>query len=315
VTQGGPLDGWTTDAIPDLTGSTAVVTGVTGGLGDATVRELARHGARVVATARDATRGEATLQRIRADVPDADIELVLVDLADLASVREAGAATTAAHPRIDIVVNNAGVMAVPRARTVDGFEWQMGTNHLGHFAWTGLLWPSLAAAAGRVVAVSSQAHRMAPGIPARALRRDDGTSSYRRWRAYARSKLANLVWMVELDRRMRAMASTVTCVAAHPGYASTGLFDAGPGQDHRLVGTGLRLLSRLVGQSAEHGAWPLVAAATTPQLPGGSYVGPGALNQARGRPTLVGMAATAQDPALGKLLWDLSEQATGVRYP
>jgi NAD(P)-dependent dehydrogenase (short-subunit alcohol dehydrogenase family) len=309
------LDGWSSATVPDLHGRTAVVTGVTGGLGLCTVRELARSGAHVVATARDPARGESALARIRAEVPSASLELVVLDLADLTSVRRAGDAVAAAHPRIDIAVNNAGLMAVPRATTSDGFELQMGINHLGHFAWTGMLWSSLVTGGARVVSVSSLMHRYASDVPAHRLRRDDGSAAYRPWRAYAQSKLANLLWSVELDRRVRAAGLPVTAVAAHPGISSTGLITAGPGSGSRGLGRALQMTANLVAQSADAGAWCLVAAATTAELPGGSYVGPGALNQVRGRPTLVAMSATAQDPTLADAVWELSAQATGARYP
>lgn len=309
------LDGWSTEAVPDLSGRTAVVTGVTGGLGASTVAELARHGATVVTTARDAARGEAALDRIRAQVPDADLALIVLDLADLASVRRAGDEVVAAHPRIDIVVNNAGLMAVPRARTADGFELQMGTNHLGHFAWTGVLWPALVAAGARVVAVSSLAHRAASRLRLTSLRPDDGSATYRRVRAYAESKLANLLWSVELDRRVRAAELGITAVAAHPGLSATELVRSGPGSSNRVLAELMHQAYRLAAQSAQAGSWPLVAAATAPGLPGGSYVGPGGLGETRGIPTLVGMSAAAQDPDLAASVWELSEQATGVEYP
>jgi NAD(P)-dependent dehydrogenase (short-subunit alcohol dehydrogenase family) len=191
----------------------------------------------------------------------------------------------------------------------------MGTNHLGHFAWTAALWPALVAAEARVVAVSSVMHRYASGIPAARLRPDDGSAPYQPWRAYAQSKLANLLWAVELDRRVRAAGLGVTAVAAHPGYSSTELIRSGPGQRSRIVAQGLRLATALVAQSAQAGSWPLSAAATTPGLPGGSYVGPGGLSELRGRPTLVGMSAVAQDPALAATVWELSELATGAHYP
>jgi NAD(P)-dependent dehydrogenase (short-subunit alcohol dehydrogenase family) len=309
------LAGWSPQAVPDLSGRTAVVTGVTGGLGASTVTVLARHGATVVATARDASRGQQAIDRIRAMVPDADVSLTVVDLADLTSVRRAGAELVAARPRIDIAVNNAGLMAVPRARTADGFELQMGTNHLGHFAWIGMLWPALVAAEARVVAVSSLAHRSASRVCLASLRPDDGSAPYRRVRAYAQSKLANLMWSVELNRRVRAAGLGITAVAAHPGLSTTGLVRSGPGARSRLLGEVMHHAFRLVAQSAEAGSLPLVAAATAPGLPGGSYVGPGGLGETRGCPTLVGMSAIAQDPDLGASVWELSEQATGICYP
>jgi NAD(P)-dependent dehydrogenase (short-subunit alcohol dehydrogenase family) len=312
---GGALDQWTPDSVPDLTGRTAVVTGVTGGLGLHTVRELARRGARVLASARDSTRGQAVLDRVRGDLPDADVQLVVMDLADLGSVRGAAAAVVAEHPRIDIAINNAGLMAVPRSRTADGFELQMGTNHLGHFAWTGLLWPALVAADARVVAVSSIAHRSARSVPPGVLQPDDGSSTYRRWPAYAQSKLANLLCSVELDRRARSAGLAVTSLAAHPGLAATELVRSGPGSINRVAGHVMHAVSRLLSQSALRGAWPLIAAATAPGLPGGSYVGPAGLGETRGNPTLVGMSAAAQDPELARTVWELSERATGVSWP
>jgi NAD(P)-dependent dehydrogenase (short-subunit alcohol dehydrogenase family) len=309
------LDGWSTEAVPDLSGRTAVVTGVTGGLGASTVAELARHGATVIATVRDVARGQQVLDRIRAAVPGADVTLMVLDLADLTSVRRAAAEVVAAHPRIDIAVNNAGLMAVPRARTADGFELQMGTNHIGHFAWTGMLWSALVAADARVVAVSSLAHRSASRVSLDRLRPEDGSAPYRRWPAYAQSKLANLLWSVELDRRVRAAGLGITAVAAHPGLSSTELVRSGPGGHSRMLGEVMHHAFRLVAQSAEAGSWPLVAAATAPGLPSGSYVGPGGLGETRGGPALVGMSATAQDPDLAASVWDLSERATGVRYP
>jgi NAD(P)-dependent dehydrogenase (short-subunit alcohol dehydrogenase family) len=315
VSSPGLLDGWSTTAIPDLSGRTAVVTGVTGGLGHHTVLELARHGAHVLATARDTGRGQAAVAAIREQVRGASVELVELDLADLASVRRRGAELVARHPRIEIAVNNAGIMAVPHARTVDGFELQMGTNHLGHFLWTGALWPALVAGQARVVAVSSLMHRLARGIRESSLRPDDGSTRYRRWPVYAESKLANLAWAIELHRRVSAVGLDVTAVAAHPGYSGTELVRSGPGQGRRLLGQAMHQATRLVAQPAEAGVWPLLAAATTPELSGGSYVGPGALNESRGRPTLVGTTPAAQDQELGEMLWRLSQQATGIAYP
>jgi NAD(P)-dependent dehydrogenase (short-subunit alcohol dehydrogenase family) len=313
---GHPVTGhqWTLDDIPDLRGRRALVTGVTSGLGEHTVLELARKGAHVVMAARDGRKLDAAVERLHRALPLAQTTPVVLDLADLGTVRRAAEEVSTAGP-LDILVNNAGVMATPRRRTVDGFELQFGTNHLGHFALTGLLFPQLAAAeSARVVTVASQAHRYAgtvpltdPRVPAR---------RYRKWKAYAQSKLANLLFAFELDRRCRALGTSVTSVAAHPGYTVTNLQRAGLSMNGRspdgaiIVGA-----TRLLGQSAALGAQPSLMAATLPELPGGSYCGPRGFGEVRGLPTVVKAAPVAYDEALANALWALSETATGVRIP
>ncbi len=299
--------------MPDLTGSTAVVTGVTSGLGEQTVLELARRGARVVMAARSDAKLREAVEDVRRALPQADLVPLLVDLADLSSVRRAAEAARPVGP-IDILVNNAGVMATPHRRTADGFELQLGTNHLGHFALTGLLWPQLVSAeSARVVTVSSQMHRLARTVPLDDPRRDVGR--YHRWTAYAQSKLANLLFAFELDRRARQAGTKLTSMAAHPGYSATNLVqnvaDSGP----RPAGAVVVGATRLVGQSPELGAQPSLMAATMPGLPGGSYCGPRGLGEMRGTPTLVGTSRVARDEALARRLWDVSEEATGVRFP
>ncbi len=309
---------WTTDDIPDLTGKRAVVTGVTGGLGYATALELARHGASLVVTARDEEKAGEAVARLREEVPDATIDVVALDLADLSGTKRAATAVLDRYERVDVLVNNAGIMATPRSTTADGFELQIGTNHLGHFAWTGTLWPLLKASEARIVSVSSLMHTQARGIDLRSLTPEGSPRRYFRWRSYSESKLANLSFALELNRRVQAAGLGVVSVAAHPGYASTNLQQAGVshggGAAKALAGVAFHQVSRIVGQSAAMGAWPLLLAATDPSLRGGEYVGPSSLGQTRGRPMLVGMTRWARDEELGADLWSASEAATGVRF-
>ncbi|MBA3406867.1 MAG: SDR family oxidoreductase, partial [Solirubrobacterales bacterium] len=295
--------GWSSADIPDQSGRRAVVTGANSGIGLIAARELARRGAHVVLACRDMRKGEAALATVRAAGGDA--ELVPLDLGDLASVRRFAASR---EGPLDLLLNNAGVMAPPRAETADGFELQLGTNHLGHFALTGLLLGNLQAGrAPRVVTVSSAAHRMGR------IDFDDlqGERTYRRWRAYGQSKLANLLFMRELDRRALAAGSPLVSVAAHPGYAATNLQFAAPPRHERVVA---RVLNLLFAQSAEQGALPSLFAATVRDTPGGSYIGPDGRGEARGDPQLVSMSERAQDPETARRLWDVSEALTGVTY-
>jgi NAD(P)-dependent dehydrogenase (short-subunit alcohol dehydrogenase family) len=304
---------WTPADIPDLTGRQALVTGVTSGLGENTVLELARKGARVVMAARSETKLRATIDDIQGSLPNAELVPLLVDLADLSSVRRAAEEAAALGP-IDILVNNAGVMATPFRRTVDGFELQFGTNHLGHFALTGLLFPQLAKAeAARVVTVASQAHRIARTVPLEDPRND--RRRYRKWGAYAESKLANLLFAFELDRRARAAGTSVSSMAAHPGYAATALFSGLNLDGTKPDGAIVVGATRLLGQPSEMGAQPSLMAATMPGLPGGSYVGPNGFAEMRGGPTLVKASRTARDEALARSLWQVSEEATHVAFP
>lgn len=304
---------WTTADIPDLTGRTAVITGVTGGLGTHVALELARRGATVIGTARNAEKARGTVDAIRAEVPAADLRVVDLDLADLARTKAAAAALLAEVPQIDILVNNAGIMIPPYTQTVDGFELQMATNHLGHFAWTAGLWPALGAA--RIVSVSSMAHTAASDIDFTLLTPGQAPATYRRWDVYGQSKLANLLFMRELDQRLAAAGSSAVSVAAHPGFASTGLTKTGLEVGGGSFLTGLvHRVSGLVAQSAAAGAQPLLLAATQPGLPGGSYVGPDGFKGMRGKPKLVGMTKIARDAELAAQLWVASETATGVSF-
>ncbi|KAF4410217.1 MULTISPECIES: oxidoreductase [Streptomyces] len=303
---------WTASDIPDRGGSTAVVTGANGGLGLVTARELARHGARVVLACRDEQRGKEAETRIRAEVPDAELHLARLDLADLSSVREfARAHRSYTGGRLDLLVNNAGVMALPHRRTVDGFEMQFGVNHLGHFALTGLLLPDLLAApAARVVTVSSFLHALA-NVDLHDLGSD---SRYRRWIAYARSKSANLLFTHELSRRLYRAGRDVLAAAAHPGYAATNLQTAGPRMEgRRSAERVMELGNRLLAQPAEAGALPVLFAATAPGARPDGFYGPGPLGL-RGAPRKSWRAPWTRDDTAGELLWAASERLTGVGY-
>jgi len=301
---------WTAADIPDQSGRTAVVTGATSGLGLATATELARRGAHVVLTARGGGRGERALAHLRAAVPAASAEVAELDLTRLESVRSFAARAADRYPELDLLVNNAGVMATPLERTADGFELQTGTNHLGHFALTGRLLPLLLAApAARVVTVSSSGHR-----PGRIVLDDLNWQRrpYRRWPAYFQSKLANLLFALELQRRLAAAGARAESLAAHPGLARTELTRSYPGLVGRVQSALMRATVPLFGQSAEQGALPLLRAATDPTVPGGSYLGPGGPGEARGLPVVVKAAPAAYDEDLAGKLWNLSAELTGV---
>jgi NAD(P)-dependent dehydrogenase (short-subunit alcohol dehydrogenase family) len=299
---------WTAERMPDQGGRTAVVTGANSGLGLVTARELARSGARVVLACRDVAKGESARREIEAAAPGAPLELEALDLASLDSVRAFAERFKAGHDGLDLLINNAGVMATPRRRTADGFELQFGTNHLGHFALTGLL---IGAMDGRddarVVTLSSTAHRTGRI----AFDNLDGERHYFRWRAYGQSKLANLLFALELDRRLRAAGSSIKSVAAHPGYAATNLQFAGPPLVDRVVMT---VGNRLIAQSDEMGALPTLYAATEPGVEGGTYVGPDGIGEQRGHPKPVSPNRAARNEAVARRLWDVSERMTGVTF-
>ncbi|WP_181309812.1 oxidoreductase [Nocardioides campestrisoli] len=301
-------------AIPDQTGRTVVVTGASpGGLGQFVALELARHGARVVLAGRNPEKLTGTREAVLAQVPGASTEELVVDLASLDSVRSA-AERAKELGAIDVLVNNAGVMAPPYQRTGDGFELQMATNHLGPFLLTGMLLPQLVESGdGRVVAVSSQMHRVARTAPLEDPRLQ--TTRYRRWPQYGATKLANLLFTFELERRLRERALPVRALAAHPGYAGTHLVANGQlGRSSGVLAGILGAANRAVAQPAAHGAWPLLMAATA-DLPGGTYCGPGGAGEARGAPQVVGTSAVARDEDAQRRLWQLSEEAVGLRWP
>jgi NAD(P)-dependent dehydrogenase (short-subunit alcohol dehydrogenase family) len=299
---------WSADNIPEQQGRTTIVTGANSGLGRIVARELARHGARVIVASRDDAKGAEAAKSIAAAFPSAIVDASQLDLADLASIRAFAERIRARNDHIDLLINNAGVMAAPYRRTADGFELQLGTNHLGHFALTGLLLPLLRGQPDtRVVTVSSNNHKGGQ------MRFDDlqGERRYSRWGAYAQSKLANLLFAFELDRRLKAGGWSVISVAAHPGYSATNLQLSGPPPHERFL---MRLSNRLIAQPAEMGALPLLYAATAPDLPGGSYVGPDGPAEMRGHPVLVQATKRANDEESARRLWDMSERLTGVTY-
>ncbi|MFI0961983.1 oxidoreductase [Streptomyces sp. NPDC021080] len=304
------MGGWRATDIPRQRGRVAVVTGANSGLGLVTARELARHGARVVLACRSEDRGRAAADRIAAEVPGAEVEFGRLDLGDLASVREF--ADRFPYDRLDLLVNNAGVMALPFATTADGFETQFGVNHLGHFALTGLLFPLIATTSGaRIVTVSSMMHALAD-IDLDDLGSEKG--AYRKWVAYGRSKSANLLFTHELARRLSATGSDVVAAAAHPGYASTNLQTAGPRLEGRRGAERLMEIgNRVLGQSAEAGALPTLYAATAPGVRPDTFVGP-SFAMWRGSPSTSWRAGRTRDDTRAELLWSASERLTGVVF-
>jgi NAD(P)-dependent dehydrogenase (short-subunit alcohol dehydrogenase family) len=308
------VDAWQPADIPDQAGHTVVVTGTTlGGLGHHTALELARRGARVVLAGRTPARLHQTAETIRSDVPDADLEELGVDLADLGSVRRA-AETASAYGPLDLLVNNAGVMGTPRQVTTDGLDLQLATNHFGPFLLTGLLLPQLLASKdARVVTVSSIMHRIARRAPLGDPRVHRGR--YSTWQVYGQSKLANLLFTYELDRRARAKELPLMALAAHPGFAGTHL--AANGQYGRPSGGLATILDasvKAVSQPAERGAWPVLMAATA-ELPGATYVGPGSMGELHGHPQVVTSTGLSNDEDAQRRLWELSEEVTGISYP
>ena len=301
---------WSTRDIPDQRGRTAVVTGANSGLGFEAALALAAAGAHVVIACRDQARGEAAKKRILDTAPEADLGLAGLDLADLASVSGFAAEFCASHDGLDILVNNAGVMAIPRRETADGLEMQFGTNHLGHFALTGLLVDKLTARPGaRVVSVSSEVARVGR------MRFDDlqSTRRYGKWPAYAQSKLANQLFTLELDRK--ASCKGLVSVAAHPGYAATNLQAVGPRMSgSRIMQRVTDLENAVFAQTAAMGALPILYAATAPEVRGAQYFGPDQLFGMRGYPKQVHFVRAARNPETARRLWEVSRELTGVGY-
>jgi len=296
----------------DVDGLIVLITGANSGLGLASAKALAANGAQVVMAGRNPLRLAQAAATVRGLASGPDPQTLRLDLADLSSVRSAAEEARGLVPRIDVLMNNAGVMAPPLQRTKDGFESQIGTNHLGHFALTGLLLPMLHHAGARVVTVSSAAHAAGRVDP------DDLNYEHRRyssWPAYGQSKAANLLFSAELDRRARAAGWDLLAVAAHPGYAATNLQVSGPWYAQNPIGRGLSLaMNAVLGQSAEAGAWPQLYAAVGSGVRGDDYVGPGGMRELRGHPKLVGRTSHASDAQLAARLWEVSEQLTGVVY-
>jgi NAD(P)-dependent dehydrogenase (short-subunit alcohol dehydrogenase family) len=304
--------GWTTDEIPDQQGKVAVVTGGNSGIGYEAALALAKKGAHVVLAVRSAEKGQAAARAIKGAHPAATVETMALDLSDLGSVRGFAEAFLKRFTRLPLLINNAGVMALPFRQTKDGFEMQFGTNHLGHFALTGLLLPAiLAAPQSRVVTVSSGMHLRGVMDFANL----DGSRSYGRWRAYAQSKLANLLFAYELQRRLATIGADTISVGCHPGYAATNLQTAGPKMDGSRLSERISAIgNRLFAQSAAMGALPTLYAATAPDVNGCDYIGPVGFIQMYGAPGKTPSSARSYDPVVAAQLWQVSEQLTGVRY-
>jgi NAD(P)-dependent dehydrogenase (short-subunit alcohol dehydrogenase family) len=296
-----PLN-WTPDAIADLTGRTMLITGANSGLGLESTRMLAGRGARVVMACRNLDKGRQAMDEVRAAYPDAELDLMELDLADLNSVRAFAQAFRQHYEKLDVLMNNGGIMAPPLAHTKDGFEMQLGVNHLAHFALTGLLLDQLEAAPDpRIVLISSFAHRMG-NIYFDNL---NAEKWYKRWKFYGQSKLANLMHALELDRRLRAEGSSIRAVPVHPGYSATGL-------QRTVAGGGF--FNALFAQSQTQGAYPQVFAATSERAEAGQYYGPHGFMEFWGYPTEVGMRKLAKNEAVADQLWTVSAEMTGVDY-
>jgi NAD(P)-dependent dehydrogenase (short-subunit alcohol dehydrogenase family) len=305
--------GWDVDDIGDLTGTVALVTGANSGIGYATALALADHGAHVVLACRNPEKARRALDELENDLDRSSLELLALDLADLTSVRRAAEQFMAEHARLDLLINNAGVMGTPYRTTADGFELQMATNHLGHFALTGLLMPRLLTSErSRVVTVSSLMHR------AGRVRLDDvaGRKARNTWVHYATSKLANLLFTAELDRRLRSSGETTIAVAAHPGWTRSNLAGTGASLgNHRLQAKVVRDSGRIFGQATPTGALPTLFAATAPGVESGQYFGPCHLFELYGPPTQVRPNRRARNSIDAATLWEISEYLTQVQYP
>ncbi len=304
-------EGYSASDVPDLSGRTFVVTGANSGIGLEAALVLAGRSADVVLACRSAEKAKSAVDRIRAAHPSARVEVRSLDLASLASIRAFAEGLVAERPTIDVLINNAGIMAIPRTLTADGFEMQLGTNHLGHFALTGLLLPALARAQrGRVVSVASVAHRMGK------IRFDDlmGERRYEKWDAYGQSKLANLLFTFELGRRLAKHHPTMTSVACHPGYSATNLQSVGPSMERSWTGGIFTTGNMIVAQSAAMGALPTLRAACDPEAASGDYYGPRGLLELWGHPVKVKTARAARDETVARRLWERSAELTEVDY-
>ncbi len=306
------MSDWTVEEMPDLKGKVIVVTGANSGIGLEAAREFLRNGARVIAACRSEERGKAACEELRSDVEGADVELMVLDLSDLESVKAFAEEFLAKEDRLDVLCNNAGLMAIPHRETPQGFEMQMGVNHFGHFALTGRLISLLEETPGsRVVTVSSNAHRM--GV----IRFEDlhWEKKYSKWGAYGQSKLANLLFAYELQRRLARKESTCISVACHPGIAHTELATKGPKMQGRKW---LQKLSgrftETLGQTAAEGALPTLYAAVQPGLSGGEYIGPAGIGEMKGPPKVTDSNDRSHDEQVAKRLWSMSEELTGVHY-
>jgi NAD(P)-dependent dehydrogenase (short-subunit alcohol dehydrogenase family) len=295
---------WTEADVPDQTGRVALVTGANSGIGFEAARALAEHGATVLLGCRNPAKAADALARIEAAAPDATVEILPLDLADLASIHAAADDVAARFDRLDLLINNAGVMALPKQSTKDGFEMQLGTNHLGHFALTGQLLPLLLRTPGsRIVSVSSTAHRMGR------ISFDDlsGDQRYHRWLRYGQSKVANLLFTFELQRKLAAAGAGTIAVACHPGGSNTDL-----ARDAGLLMKLAQPGANLVMQSAAMGALPTLRAATDPAVHGGEYYGPDGFGEMRGHPKKVDSTGYSKRADIAAQLWAVSEELTGV---
>jgi len=303
---------WTVDDLPDFSGKTIIVTGANSGIGYDAALQFARRGARVVLACRNREKGRGAAATVLALHPRALVEAMELDLASLASVRDFADACHRQYQQLHVLCNNAGVMALPYRRTSDGFEMQFGTNHLGHFALTGLLLDLLVSTAGaRVVTVSSGAHHIG-WMRFDDLQREHG---YQKWLAYGQSKLANLLFAFELQRRCDRAGAKLVSVACTPGYAATNLQSAGPRmQGSATLESMWAWSNRFFAVSAAQGALPTLYAATATEVRGGDYVGPKLLGQGRGYPIIARCSPRARDPQLASRLWEISERLTGVHY-
>jgi NAD(P)-dependent dehydrogenase (short-subunit alcohol dehydrogenase family) len=305
-------DQWVTTNIPPQDGKTFLVTGANSGLGFEAAKLLASRGASVLMAVRNLDKGRHAVEAICAEIPHARLELLSLDLADLASIGRFAEEVRASQSRLHALVNNAGVMAITQRNTVDGFEMQFGTNHLGHFALTGLLLPLLLRTPGsRVVTMSSGIHIIGR-INFEDLQSEKGYSDFR---AYAQSKLANLLFTYELQRRLVKAGSASVALAAHPGYASTNLQAVGPTMTESAARQAMmRAANRLLAQTAAMGALSIVYAATSPDANGGEYYGPSGMLGQRGYPKKARSSAASYDEAAAGRLWQVSEELTGVKY-
>jgi NAD(P)-dependent dehydrogenase (short-subunit alcohol dehydrogenase family) len=304
---------WSSAEIPDQSGRTVVITGANSGLGFAATKLFARKGAHVVMACRNLDRARTAQEEIRSSLGDPSLSVLELDLADLESVRSFVTAFEQGHDDLHVLCNNAGIMAIPRRETADGFEMQFGVNHLGHFALTGLLIDRLQETSGesRVVTHSSGLHENGE------IEFEDLQSErdYDKWEAYAQSKLANLLFAYELDRRLRDLGASVKSVGCHPGYADTALQQRGPEMSgSRLRLWGMKIANRLFAQSAEQGVLPMLYAATAPEISGGEYVGPGGFMNMRGQPEIQESSALSTDIDVAARLWEISEELTGLTF-
>lgn len=311
------MSGWTVSQIQNLEGKKAIVTGGNSGLGFETVKALSSHGAHVVLTGRSVEKCEAAVHQIKLQFPSAKISVGFLDLADLTSIKVF--AENHLDEPLDFLINNAGIMATPYAKTTDGFEAQMGTNHLGHFALTALLWPAiLKSQSGRIVNVSSSAHRLGKLKVADENEINVSAEKYSAWPVYGNSKLANLLFTYQLNKRIKSANLAITVTSAHPGFSNTNLQSGmmrGRTKFLKTLGTSfINIGNSIMAQSAQMGALPQIYAAVNKDLTNGEYIGPDGFMEARGYPKIVASSANAQNPKVAENLWLTSEKLTSISF-